>query len=115
MQGRRAQNNDVDATSSLSLPVFGLTSPSSGPLRLLHLVAPGRDGGSRLLLRVCVAERAVAAVFGSGTQRLGAALAAEAAEEDARLGGEGESDGGVAAPAASASAAAAAASSVFRS
>jgi hypothetical protein len=54
-------------------------------------------------------------VFGSGKKRLWAALAAEAAEEDARLGGEGESDGGVAAPAASASAAAAAASSVFRS
>ena len=62
------------------------SSPSLRSLRLLHLVAPGRGGGSRLLLRVSVAEGAVAAVFGSGKRSLWGALAAEAAEEDARLG-----------------------------
>lgn len=89
------------------------SSSSLRPLRLLHLVAPGRDGGSRLLLRVCVAEGAVSAVFGAGKRRLWASLAAEAAEEDAekpgRGGGGEESDGdsgGVGAGAA--------ASSVFR-
>ena len=95
------------SSSSSSSSMSSITSLR--PLRLLHLVAPGRDGGggggSRLLLRVSVAEGAVAAVFGSGKRRLWAALAAEAAEADARLGGEGEemSEEEVAAAAADAS------------
>ena len=106
--GGRERNIGNSSTSLLPSPP---PPPSPRPpplLRLLHLVAPGRVGGSRLLLRVCVAEGAAAAtaVFGSGKRRLWASLAEEAAEEDAKLGlggggGEGEDDnddgGGVAA------------------
>ena len=76
-----------ESGSSIEAPS---SSSSLRPLRLLHLVAPGRDGGTRLLLRVCVAEGAVTAVFGSGKRRLWGVLAADAAEEDARLGRRGE-------------------------